>query len=120
MYNNRILLSRYIQVDEYPCSRAARNFTLVAKTLQTLANFTKFGGKENYMEFMNKFVVREWNKMQQYLLKISCPFFPNDIRQQHVLRNDHRIDYGKELSLVHSYLSEVWTQEVRTLRALYL
>jgi len=39
-------------VSEYPSGQAARNLTLVAKTLQTLANFTKFGGKEMYMEFV--------------------------------------------------------------------
>ncbi|VDN50793.1 unnamed protein product [Dracunculus medinensis] len=58
-------------VSEYPSGKAARNLTLIAKTLQTLANFTKFGGKEHYMEFMNDFVGREWNNMHYYLMRIS-------------------------------------------------
>lgn len=31
-----------IKISEYPFGKAARNLTLVAKTLQTLANFTRF------------------------------------------------------------------------------
>lgn len=45
--------------------------TLVAKTLQTLANFTRFQGKENFMEFMNDFLVREAPAMKQFLQSIS-------------------------------------------------
>lgn len=63
----------FLQVSEYPSGPAARNLTLIAKTLQTLANFTKFGGKESYMEFMNQFVGREWNSMHEFLNRISKP-----------------------------------------------
>lgn len=58
-------------VSEYPSGTNARNLTLIAKTLQNLANFTKFGGKEHYMEFMNEFVEREWQRMKDFLLRIS-------------------------------------------------
>ncbi|PIO76954.1 GTPase-activator protein [Teladorsagia circumcincta] len=58
-------------VTEYPSGVTARNLTLIAKTLQNLANFTKFGGKEHYMEFMNGFVEREWQRMKDYLRRIS-------------------------------------------------
>lgn len=51
-------------IREYPMERASRNLTLVAKTLQTLANFTKFQGKENYMEFMNDFIESEQDQMK--------------------------------------------------------
>lgn len=56
---------------EYPNEKGARNLTLVAKTLQTLANFTKFQGKENFMEFMNDFLEREAAGMKQFLQSIS-------------------------------------------------
>ncbi|KAL1138979.1 hypothetical protein AAG570_009040, partial [Ranatra chinensis] len=56
---------------EYPNEKAARNLTLVAKTLQTLANFTKFQGKENFMEFMNDFLEREAPAMKEFLNIIS-------------------------------------------------
>lgn len=56
---------------EYPNEKGARNLTLVAKTLQTLANFTRFQGKENFMEFMNDFLEREAPAMKQFLQSIS-------------------------------------------------
>lgn len=56
---------------EYPNEKAARNLTLVAKTLQTLANFTRFQGKENFMEFMNDFLEREAASMKSFLKIIS-------------------------------------------------
>lgn len=56
---------------EYPDDRAARNLTLVAKTLQTLANFTKFQGKEGFMEFLNDFLLQEAPHMKEFLYRIS-------------------------------------------------
>lgn len=56
---------------EYPNEKAARNLTLVAKTLQTLANFTRFQGKENFMEFMNDLLEREAHSMKKFLQMIS-------------------------------------------------
>lgn len=58
-------------ISEYPNEKGARNLTLVAKTLQTLANFTKFQGKENFMEFINDFLEREATAMKQFLQSIS-------------------------------------------------
>lgn len=100
-------------VTEYPSEQAARSCTLVAKTLQTLANFTKFGGKESYMEFMNGFVEREWESMKDFLLRISQ--MPSKSEKQITASNmdiDTEIDLGKELSLLQSYLVEVWSNEV--------
>lgn len=56
---------------EYPNERAARNLTLVAKTLQTLANFTRFQGKEAFMEFLNDFLEQEAPNMKAFLRTIS-------------------------------------------------
>jgi RAS protein activator-like 2 len=58
-------------VTEYPNEKAARNLTLVAKTLQTLANFTRFQGKENFMEFMNDFLEQQAPSMKSFLQHIS-------------------------------------------------
>ncbi|XP_053601320.1 ras GTPase-activating protein raskol isoform X3 [Plodia interpunctella] len=66
---------------EYPNERAARNLTLVAKTLQTLANFTRFQGKEAFMEFLNDFLEQEAPNMKAFLRAISTR--PQDQQQQH-------------------------------------
>ncbi|KRX91071.1 Ras GTPase-activating protein gap-2 [Trichinella pseudospiralis] len=95
---------------KYPYGKTARNLTLVAKTVQTLANFTKFGAKEHYMEFMNRFVEGEWQHMRQFLRRISSPLctnFPCKTTEWSGV-----IDLGKELSLLHSYLIEVLPEAV--------
>ncbi|CAL4059720.1 unnamed protein product, partial [Meganyctiphanes norvegica] len=88
---------------EYPDERSSRNLTLIAKTLQTLANFTKFQGKENFMEFMNEFIETEQAQMRIFLKQISSPIDPNDHRG---FEFDGDIDVGKQLSLLHTLLSE--------------
>ncbi|VVC33813.1 Hypothetical protein CINCED_3A000489 [Cinara cedri] len=92
---------------EYPNEKAARNLTLVAKTLQTLANFTRFQGKENFMEFMNDFLEREATSMKSFLKIISSPV-PNGYTtpQDHSTEFDGHIDLGKQLSILHTLLME--------------
>ncbi|CAD5233777.1 unnamed protein product [Bursaphelenchus xylophilus] len=100
-------------VSEYPSEQAARNLTLIAKTLQTLANFTKFGGKESFMEFMNNFIIKETRPMHSFLVGISHPPLLNE-KAITASNNDidSEIDQGKELSCLHSYLEEHWTNEL--------
>ncbi|XP_032691122.1 probable Ras GTPase-activating protein isoform X1 [Odontomachus brunneus] len=90
---------------EYPNEKAARNLTLVAKTLQTLANFTRFQGKENFMEFMNDLLEREAPSMKDFLQLISSPL-PKDAPANNSLEFDGYIDLGKQLSLLHALLRE--------------
>ncbi|CAF4066268.1 unnamed protein product [Rotaria sp. Silwood2] len=56
---------------EYPNEKSSRKLTLIAKTLQTLANFSRFGPKESYMKFMNDFVGKESENMRRFLAQIS-------------------------------------------------
>ena len=56
---------------EYPNERTSRKLTLVAKVLQNLANFARFGVKEEYMCFMNDFVSMEVKNMKEFIKKIS-------------------------------------------------
>lgn len=63
-FNNEICL-------EYPNEKTSRKLTLIAKTLQTLANFSRFGSKESYMKFMNDFVSKESDNMRRFLANIS-------------------------------------------------
>lgn len=64
----------FVNLLEYPTEKSARNLTLVAKVLQTLANFTRFQGKESYMEFINDFVEKEAPSMKAFLSCISVSF----------------------------------------------
>ena len=56
---------------EYPDERTNRKLTLVAKVVQSLANFTRFGVKEEYMYFMNTFVEHQIPIMKRFLERIS-------------------------------------------------
>ncbi|XP_070582023.1 ras GTPase-activating protein nGAP-like isoform X4 [Ptychodera flava] len=88
-------------IQEYPTEKTARTLTLIAKTVQNLANFTKFGTKEEYMVFMNDFVEREWSSMKTFLHEISGP---SD--EGNVVKFDRYIDLGRELAILQSLLTE--------------
>ncbi|XP_055840723.1 ras GTPase-activating protein raskol isoform X2 [Episyrphus balteatus] len=90
--------------NELPSIRATRNLTLVAKTLQTLANFTRFQGKENFMEFLNDFLEQEAPRMKEFLHNISTR--PEHTPPESILDWSGYIDQGKQLSILYSLLSE--------------
>ncbi|XP_071548695.1 uncharacterized protein [Panulirus ornatus] len=89
-------------IKEYPDERAGRNLTLVAKILQTLANFTHFQGKENFMEFLNDFIDKEQESCRTFLRTISSSLTEEDS----TLEFDGKIDLGKHLALLHLHLAD--------------
>lgn len=63
---------------------------------------SRFGTKEEYMLFMNDFVERQWSSMQRFLQEISNPDGLN-----HTAGFDGYIDLGRELSSLHTLLTEL-------------
>ncbi|XP_037037077.1 ras GTPase-activating protein raskol isoform X6 [Bradysia coprophila] len=89
---------------ELPSARATRNLTLVAKTLQTLANFTRFQGKENFMEFLNDFLEQQAPKMKEFLHQISTR--SEQPMPDTILDWSGYIDQGKQLSILYTLLAD--------------
>ena len=91
--------------DEFPSEKANRNLTLVAKTLQTLANFGNYESKESCMSFLNQFLAEESDTMRNYLKQISSPL-AEDYWIPSLSSPVEKADLGKYLSSLHTILFE--------------
>ncbi|KAL5109194.1 hypothetical protein TcWFU_007373 [Taenia crassiceps] len=96
--------------------RVSRNLTLLAKVLQTIANFSHFEAKENYMRFLNSFVQSVQEEMHQFLRAVSTleddEGDENNLgiwkRQKTNVSNCHNnIDLGYELTVLYGHLSVI-------------
>lgn len=67
-------------MDTHPEEHTARTLTLIAKTLQNLANLVEFGAKEPFMIDMNEFIDGNRERMKQCISIISVSHKENDYR----------------------------------------
>ncbi|KAB7502503.1 Ras GTPase-activating protein 1 [Armadillidium nasatum] len=58
-------------LQEPPHPVASRSLIMIAKCLQNLANLIEFGGKEPYMEVVNPFILKNRERMINYLDMLS-------------------------------------------------
>lgn len=96
---------------KYPNEKVARCLTLVAKVIQNLANFSRFGGKEQYMDVFNEFVEAEIPAMRNFLSAIASDNMTDKSEKQNILQKkcNIEVDLGKELSRIYLLLSNEYT-----------
>ncbi|CAH8616446.1 unnamed protein product [Dicrocoelium dendriticum] len=97
-------------VTAFPSEPACRrNLTLLAKSLQSLANFSAFDDKEPFMRFLNGFVSSQLPAMRRFIRGISrwpsSDAHLDDFDTMHGLRD--LVDEGYELAHLHALLSDL-------------
>uniref|UniRef100_A0A8D0CSZ6 RAS p21 protein activator 1 n=1 Tax=Sander lucioperca TaxID=283035 RepID=A0A8D0CSZ6_SANLU len=84
-----------------PSSAAGRTLTLVAKSVQNLANLVEFGAKEPYMEGVNPFIKNNKHRMIMFLDELGA--------------TEHfRTDLSRDLAALHEVCA-THSDELRTL-----
>ncbi|MDP2434302.1 MAG: hypothetical protein Q8P67_01000, partial [archaeon] len=96
-----------------PSEAASRTLTLIAKTLQNLANFVEFGAKEPYMEGLNPFIRRNMDRMHQFLESLSEPPVSSTHMQQLAppgvkLFSDGDVFLEKEYAQLLCFVRDAW------------
>uniref|UniRef100_A0A667ZFB5 RAS p21 protein activator 1 n=1 Tax=Myripristis murdjan TaxID=586833 RepID=A0A667ZFB5_9TELE len=91
-----------------PSSTAGRTLTLVAKSVQNLANLVEFGAKEPYMEGVNPFIKNNKHRMIMFLDELgNVPDLPE--------ATEHfRTDLSRDLAALHEVCA-THSDELRTL-----
>ncbi|KAL5111568.1 Ras GTPase-activating protein raskol [Taenia crassiceps] len=90
-------------------SNCQRNLTLVAKSLQSLANLSTFGDKESFMRFMNAYVEAQIPVMRSFLRDISSlPGVPEP-RKRGLSPVAGNIDCGYELACLQNICLELFS-----------
>ena len=83
---------------DFPDQKTTRTLTLLAKTMQCLANLANFGVKEPYMIDMNSFIMDHSNLLTEYIDSISTlPSNPTPLSK-------HAIDLEKQFSSLHRFI----------------
>ncbi|XP_036382295.1 ras GTPase-activating protein 1 [Megalops cyprinoides] len=91
-----------------PSLTAGRTLTLVAKSVQNLANLVEFGAKEPYMEGVNPFIKNNKHRMIMFLDELgNIPDLPDTTE-------DFRTDLSRDLAALHE-ICGMHSDELRTL-----
>uniref|UniRef100_A0A8C1VVR2 Ras GTPase-activating protein 1 n=1 Tax=Cyprinus carpio TaxID=7962 RepID=A0A8C1VVR2_CYPCA len=91
-----------------PSSTAGRTLTLVAKSVQNLANLVEFGAKEPYMEGVNPFIKNNKERMIMFLDELgNVPDLPESTEH-------FRTDLSRDLAALHE-ICATHSDELRTL-----
>lgn len=88
-------------VSETPPPAATRSLIMVAKCLQNLANLVEFGGKEQYMEVVNPFILKNKERMIVFLDQLSIISDPTQLQSTMDNSCDQYSDSGRELATLH-------------------
>nr|CDS30227.1 synaptic ras gtpase activating protein syngap [Hymenolepis microstoma] len=90
-------------------SNCQRNLTLIAKSLQSLANLSTFGDKESFMRFMNAYVEVQIPVMRKFLRDISSlPGVLENSSVEHITSPvASTIDCGYELACLQNICQEL-------------
>ncbi|KAM9823217.1 ras GTPase-activating protein 1-like isoform X3 [Syngnathus typhle] len=91
-----------------PSSTAGRTLTLVAKSVQNLANLVEFGAKEPYMEGVNPFIKNNKHRMIMFLDELG------NVRDLPETTEHFRTDLSRDLAALHE-LCATHSDELRTL-----
>ncbi|XP_063309776.1 ras GTPase-activating protein 1 [Pelobates fuscus] len=95
-------------ISDSPSPTAARTLTLVAKSLQNLANLVEFGAKEPYMEGVNPFIKSNKHRMIMFLDELgNVPELPDPTEHS-------RTDLSRNLAALHE-MCVAHSDELRTI-----
>ncbi|XP_060740210.1 ras GTPase-activating protein 1 isoform X2 [Tachysurus vachellii] len=95
-------------ISDPPSATAGRTLTLVAKSVQNLANLVEFGAKEPYMEGVNPFIKNNKQRMIMFLDELgNVPDLPD--APEHF-----RTDLTRDLAALHE-ICAIHSDELRTL-----
>ncbi|KAJ8380612.1 hypothetical protein SKAU_G00013900 [Synaphobranchus kaupii] len=95
-------------ITDAPSSTASRTLTLVAKSVQNLANLVEFGAKEPYMEGVNPFIKNNKHRMIMFLDELgNVPELPDTTEH-------FRTDLSRDLAALHE-ICGTHSGELRTL-----
>ncbi|RMC18068.1 hypothetical protein DUI87_04947 [Hirundo rustica rustica] len=108
MESKQSLTLYFALLPDSPSPTAARTLTLVAKSVQNLANLVEFGAKEPYMEGVNPFIKSNKHRMIMFLDELgNVPELPDTAEHS-------RTDLSRDLAALHE-ICVAHSDELRTL-----